>query len=164
MVYYIKFAVGCASALAKGFARTFNVYRRFPKFTIQYPFEKHKKMKASMPWRGPQTLVLHDDGLDKCDGCNICAIVCPVHCITVERGTSEDGRKIPSKYLVDFSKCSYCHLCTEWCPQDALRETDTVAWTYAEKPDMLLGKDQMTVKESDTDWIFHGDPVPTQNP
>jgi NADH-quinone oxidoreductase subunit I len=165
MFYYAKYAAYSAVAVAKGFWSTIRVWAfQWPKSTIKYPYEKHTKLKASMPWRGAQTLVLTDDGIDKCDGCSICSIVCPVHCITVERGVSADGRKIPAIYMVDFSKCSYCHLCTEWCPQDALRETDTVAWTFEKKPDMVLGKEQMTVKESQEAWLFRGDPVKSQRP
>ncbi|QQO08684.1 EFR1 family ferrodoxin [Breznakiella homolactica] len=47
---------------------------------------------------------------DDCDGCGICAAVCPAQCIVVA------GREKP----VFSSGCEVCQACLNWCPRKAI--------------------------------------------
>ncbi len=94
--------------------------------TIQYPQEK-----TPTPDVGRYKLFLQTDD---CIGCDQCARICPVDCITIEKvksptiiGTTSDGTKIRF-YLpvfdIDLAKCCFCGLCTVVCPTECLTMTD----------------------------------------
>jgi NADH-quinone oxidoreductase subunit I len=94
--------------------------------TIQYPQEK-----IPTPDVGRYKLFLE---IDDCIGCDQCARVCPVDCITIEKvksvdviGTTSDGTK-KRFYLpvfdIDLAKCCFCGLCTVVCPTECLIMTD----------------------------------------
>jgi NAD-dependent dihydropyrimidine dehydrogenase PreA subunit len=48
---------------------------------------------------------------DKCIGCNICAKLCPVKCIS---------GKPKGKYIIDQEACIKCGVCLDKCPKDAI--------------------------------------------
>lgn len=99
-----------------------------PKVTIQYPNERYP-----IPPIARNRLQLNPD---MCNGCNQCARICPVQCITVEtlKVVPDDPEKpmmgdgTPRKlwvpvYDIDFSKCCFCGLCTTVCPTEAIKHT-----------------------------------------
>lgn len=61
-------------------------------------------------------LVLDENSESSCDSCNICAIVCPTSCLSIE---GEEG-KSPVRFEFYVDKCTGCELCFEACPQEAL--------------------------------------------
>lgn len=100
--------------------------------TVQYPREA-----IPVPEVGRYRLYLETED---CIGCDQCARVCPVDCITIEKvkavgelGQTSDGSKkrfwLPT-FDIDMAKCCYCGLCTVVCPTECL--TMTKNYDYAE--------------------------------
>ena len=93
--------------------------------TIQYPMEK-----VPIPDAGRYRLYMETDD---CIGCDKCARICPVDCITIETfradgdlGRTTDGTMkrlhLPT-FDIDMGKCMFCGLCTTVCPTECLTMT-----------------------------------------
>lgn len=100
--------------------------------TIQYPAEA-----IAVPDIGRYRLYMETED---CIGCDQCARICPVDCITIEKvkatddlGLTSDGSKkrfwLPT-FDIDMAKCCYCGLCTTVCPTECLIMTKN--YDYAE--------------------------------
>jgi len=86
--------------------------------TIQYP-----KAQVPVPDEGRYRLFMETED---CIGCDKCARICPVDCITIETfradgdlGKTSDGtikRLHLPVFDIDMGKCMYCGLCTTVCP------------------------------------------------
>ncbi|NOU48690.1 MAG: NADH-quinone oxidoreductase subunit I [Bacteroidales bacterium] len=121
------------------------------KVTIQYPDQRF-----TLPEKARNRLYLE---MSKCNGCNSCAIACPVNCITVEtirvspndpqqevHFNGKDRKLWVSRYEIDFAKCCYCGLCTAACPSDAINHT--TEYEYSEyKRENLVYKFQTLTPE-----------------
>lgn len=60
----------------------------------------------------------------RCTACGICAQICPVQCIWIERAKDPDTgrpRRYPLTYYLDTSLCMACGYCAEFCPFDAIK-------------------------------------------
>ena len=100
--------------------------------TIQYP-----QAKVPVPDNGRYRLHMETDD---CIGCDKCARICPVDCITIETfradgdlGRTSDGtikRLHLPVFDIDMGKCMYCGLCTTVCPTECL--TMTKVYDYSE--------------------------------
>jgi formate hydrogenlyase subunit 6/NADH:ubiquinone oxidoreductase subunit I len=113
--------------------------------TVLYPYEKME------PPEGLRGKISFD--IDKCTGCTLCSQVCPSDTIQmVERdGTLEDERvarlekkgtdkvrrykKRPDFYLF---RCTYCAMCSEVCPTDAIKLTTQYNMAVVDKNDYVL--------------------------
>ncbi len=93
--------------------------------TIQYPMDK-----VPIPDTGRYRLYMETDD---CIGCDKCARICPVDCITIETfradgdlGRTTDGTMkrlhLPT-FDIDMGKCMFCGLCTTVCPTECLTMT-----------------------------------------
>ena len=88
--------------------------------TVQYPYEK---LAFAPRYRG-----FHEHEADRCIACDMCAKVCPVDCIYIEKSAARKLDKETGKvkggellrYAIDYQKCMFCGLCTEPCPTKCL--------------------------------------------
>ncbi len=57
--------------------------------TLQYPEEP---VYLPPRYRGRIVLTRDPDGEERCVACNLCAVACPVGCISLQKAETEDGR------------------------------------------------------------------------
>jgi NADH-quinone oxidoreductase subunit I len=132
--------------IARALLTTFK-HNTQPSVTIEYP-----EMQKAVPPRERGRHILHRyaDGLEKCVGCELCAIACPVGCIVVEAAENtpelrvSPGERYAKRYEINLLRCIYCGMCEEACPYDAITmgprydlADDHPDKFIAEKEDML---------------------------
>ena len=129
----------------KGFGVTFSTM--FKKVTTeQYPEVK----KPTAPrYHGRHVLNRHDDGLEKCVGCELCAWACPADAIYVEgRDNTEEERYSPGErygaiYQINYLRCIFCGLCIEACPTRALTMGNEYELADDNRRDLIFTKEQL---------------------
>ncbi len=91
--------------------------------TVQYPEERREQYPRTR-WR--HALTRHEDGLEKCIGCSLCAGACPARCIYVEAAENSDerrfspGERFAARYEINMLRCIFCGYCQEACPTGAI--------------------------------------------
>src|SRR5262249_24379891 len=113
----------------KGFAVTFRQMFKKP-ITQQYPEYKRplypRFRGRHRPPRARPGRHRHENGLDKCVGCSLCAAACPADCIRVvaAENTSWDrvsaGERYARIYEINMSRCIFFGYCELACPFDAI--------------------------------------------
>ena len=91
--------------------------------TLQYP-----EVKRTMParYRGRHFLNRDEEGLERCVGCSLCSLNCPVGCIHVVSAENDTdnpvskGERYAEVYEINLLRCIYCGYCEEACPVDAV--------------------------------------------
>lgn len=54
-------------------------------------------------YRGRIVLTRDPDGEERCVACNLCAVACPVGCISLQKAETKDGRWYPEFFRINFT-------------------------------------------------------------
>lgn len=145
-----------AATSLKGFAITFRQLLRKP-VTIGYP---ENKTPVFPRFRGRHRLWLHDNGLEKCVGCSLCAAACPADCIRVVAAENSADNRVSSGeryariYEINMARCIFCGYCELACPFDAITLENEYELSERTRGDLLYTKDMLLAP--------HPKPVPVR--
>jgi NADH-quinone oxidoreductase subunit I len=114
----------------------------YKKATIEYP-----EVKPYLPprYRGRIVLTRDPDGEERCVACNLCAVACPVACISLQKAEKPDGRWYPEWFRINFSRCIYCGLCEEACPTYAIQLTPDYEMAEYDRQNMVYEKENLLI-------------------
>jgi NADH-quinone oxidoreductase subunit I len=133
--YFREIILGLYS-LAVGMGITFRSMSLTP-VTVRYP---HESLTMYPRFRGHIELILDGEtGQPNCIVCLMCQKACPSRCITVEGEKPEGGkRKVPTKFILDFTTCSLCGLCVESCKFNAIRYSKAYNLASTERAEFIM--------------------------
>src|SRR4026209_2777266 len=129
----------------KGFGVTFRQLLKKP-ITQQYP---EYKRPVYPRFRGRHRLHLHDDGLEKCVGCSLCAAACPADCIRVVADENIPGERVSAGeryaavYEINLSRCIFCGYCEIACPFDAITMGHDYEMADYDRADLIFTKEML---------------------
>lgn len=110
--------------------------------TINYP---EQQVYLPPRYRGRIVLTRDPDGEERCVACNLCAVACPVGCISLQKAEREDGRWYPEFFRINFSRCVFCGMCEEACPTTAIQLTPDFELAEFKRQDMVYGKEDLLI-------------------
>lgn len=125
------------AAIWKVFCHAF-VKRR----TVLYP-EERPRLPAR--WRGRIILSRDPDGQERCVACYLCSAVCPVDCISLQATQTEDGRRYPAFFRINFSRCIFCGFCEEACPTYAIQLTPDCEMGEWKRSSLVYEKEDLLI-------------------
>ena len=95
-----------------------------PKVTEQYP-ENRAELQIPERFRATLEFIYDDNGYHKCIACGSCERNCPNQTISITKRMVDlpDGKKKMKldKYTYDLGSCTFCGLCVQVCPTNAIR-------------------------------------------
>lgn len=110
--------------------------------TIQYPEEKPY---LAPRYRGRIILSRDPDGGERCVACYLCAVACPVDCISLQATEDETGRRYPEFFRINFSRCIFCGLCEEACPTYAIQLTPDFEICEYNRQNLVYEKEHLMI-------------------
>ncbi|CAA3709178.1 NADH-quinone oxidoreductase subunit NuoI [Candidatus Portiera aleyrodidarum] len=120
--------------------------------TLQYPEES---VYLSPRYRGRIVLTRDNKGKERCVACNLCAVVCPVDCICLQKGERKDGSWYPLFFRINFSRCIFCGLCEEACPTSAIQLTPDFELGEYKRKDLVFEKEDLLISGTGKDHCFN---------
>jgi NADH-quinone oxidoreductase subunit I len=110
--------------------------------TVQYPEER-----PYLPprWRGRIILSRDPDGQERCVGCYLCAVACPVDCIALQATEDVSGRRYPEWFRINFSRCIFCGYCEEACPTYAIQLTTDFEMSEYDRRNLVYEKEDLMI-------------------
>jgi len=95
-----------------------------PKVTEQYP-ENRATLHIPERFRATLEFIYDENGNHKCIACGSCERNCPNQTISITKRMVElpDGKKKMKldKYMYDLGSCTFCGLCVQVCPTNAIK-------------------------------------------
>lgn len=130
------------------------------KVVMQYPEEK---WDAHLPehYRGAPTLVIDNNGRERCVACQLCEFICPPRCIAIvpEEIPAESKwakvEKRPREFSIDMTRCIYCGMCEEVCPEQAIFLRKDYAITGLSRAEMVHDKARLYELGGVFDGLVH---------
>lgn len=110
--------------------------------TIQYP---EQPVYLPPRYRGRIVLTRDPDGDERCVSCNLCAVACPVSCISLQKAERDDGRWYPEFFRINFSRCIFCGMCEEACPTSAIQLTPDFELAEYHRQDLVYEKQDLLI-------------------
>jgi NADH-quinone oxidoreductase subunit I len=109
--------------------------------TVLYP-----EQKPYLPprFRGRIILSRDPDGEERCVSCYLCAVACPVDCISLQK-TEEQGRWYPEFFRINFSRCIFCGYCEEACPTHAIQLTPDFEMSEYVRQNLVYEKEDLLI-------------------
>ncbi len=135
-------------SLLRGLLITFKYLFKKP-VTIRYP-EKKRILPARS--RGRQYLTKWEDGLERCVGCELCAIVCPSQAIYVKPAQNDPekpnsrGERYAADFQINMLRCIFCGYCEEACPTGAIILGKEYELAGSSRLSLIYTKDMLTEK------------------
>ena len=125
----------------KGFGVTLKQVFKKP-ITQQYPEYKRPEYPR---FRGRHRLWRHENGLEKCVGCSLCAAACPADCIRVVAAENRvsAGERYARIYEINMSRCIFCGYCELACPFDAITMGHDYELSDFERSDLIFTKEML---------------------
>lgn len=110
--------------------------------TVQYP-----EQKIALPprYRGRIILSRDPDGGERCVACYLCAVACPVDCISLQATQDERGRRYPAFFRINFSRCIFCGFCEEACPTLAIQLTPDFEMSEYRRENLVYEKEHLLI-------------------
>jgi NADH-quinone oxidoreductase subunit I len=156
---FIAETVADLSAIAKGLGVTPRHLFEKP-VTMQYPEERPNLPNRH---RGRHELERHENGLEKCVGCELCALACPAKAIFVEGAENPPeapisiGERYAKTWVVNLIRCIYCGYCVEACPTEAVQLKRVFELADYTRESMIYSKEQLLAplpkKEPEDSWL-----------
>lgn len=118
--------------------------------TIRYPEQKRKLPDRS---RGRHYLTKWNDGLERCVGCELCAIVCPSQAIYVKPAQNDPddphshGERYASDFQINMLRCIFCGYCEEACPTGAIILGNEYELSGYDRESLIYTKYMLTEKK-----------------
>lgn len=99
----------------------------------------------SSRYRGRIVLTKDKLGHERCVACNLCAVSCPVGCISLKKAETADGRWYPEFFRINFSRCIFCGMCEESCPTAAIQLIPDVEMSDFKRHDLVYEKSDLLI-------------------
>jgi NADH-quinone oxidoreductase subunit I len=135
MVTYFSEIYHGLISLFIGMGITFKEFFK-PTVTVSYPYET---LTMCNRYRGHVELIENEEGKPNCVVCGLCQRACPSNCISLD-GEKPEGekKKVLTKYILDFTKCSLCGSCVESCNFSALTFSKEYNLASTRKEDFIF--------------------------
>ncbi|QJC30547.1 NADH-quinone oxidoreductase subunit NuoI [Enterobacteriaceae endosymbiont of Neohaemonia nigricornis] len=111
--------------------------------TIKYPEEK---VYLPPRYRGRIILTSDKNNNERCVACNLCAVVCPVSCISLKKSIDSNNRSYPKFFRINLSRCIFCGFCEEACPTGAIQLTPDFELCEFDRNKLIYEKDDLLIK------------------